>query len=655
MQTKNFAAFLPRRASLLAGAAGLVMATFSAAHATEFTAGDWEVNLDTTLTSSVGLRTSNQDKAFIGIANGGTYGTANADNGDLNFKPGSIVEATQRITTELQAKKDDFGIFVRATGFYDPVYDTSTNSHPFPLDRAAVRDIGADLRLLDAYVFARPNILGHDFDLRVGNQALNWGESSFIQFGINSITPLDVTALRTPGSELRTAFLPIPVVDVKTELFADTTLEAFWQPYWTRTKLEPVGSFFGTGDALFDGGKFSNFFSYYADVSSPGTVNLADKNYFGATISQSRSRYPTGQNEWGLALRKNFPELNDLEVGLYYENYNSRTPFASFRTGSANIGPAAFGPGSQVLPDPIGALLGGTTAVAHAYSNTDSVFADYPKNIHLIGASWNFTAPGGVAIQGEVSERLGQPLQLAASDLAAAVNAPAVCLLATNAILGAQAAPICEQYRNDPTIKLIGGVAPFGKVIDGWVRRDVTQIQSTATKLFSAIPSMGINSIALVGEIGADYVDNFGPRRGVYNASYSTSDNSAFAEPGTVDTQLVPGTNYTVGHLSTKGLATPFSAAYTVVSIIDMPNVLPYGIGMKPTLSLQHDFVGTSPLGVNIFQANTAAASAGVTFSYLQSWTLNVQYTNHFPIFAGGKYYGLIDRDFVSAALSYEF
>jgi hypothetical protein len=89
--------------------------------------------------------------------------------------------------------------------------------------------------------------------------------------------------------------------------------------------------------------------------------------------------------------------------------------------------------------------------------------------------------------------------------------------------------------------------------------------------------------------------------------------------------------------------------------IIDMPNVLPYGLGMKPTLSLTWDFVGTSPVGVNQFQENTAAASVGVTFTYLQAWSLGMQYTNHFPVFDGGKYYGLIDRDFFSATLSYEF
>ena len=32
---------------------------------------------------------------------------------------------------------------------------------------------------------------------------INWGESTFIQGGINAINPVDVSALRVPGAELR--------------------------------------------------------------------------------------------------------------------------------------------------------------------------------------------------------------------------------------------------------------------------------------------------------------------------------------------------------------------------------------------------------------------------------------------------------------------
>ena len=148
-----------------------------------------------------------------------------------------------------------------------------------------------------------------------------------------------------------------------------------------------------------------------------------------------------------------------------------------------------------------------------------------------------------------------------------------------------------------------------------------------------------------MGEIGFDYVADFPRDRGIFGQAYSTNLNSAFTTAAVIGTEP----------LSTKGLATQTSGSYTVAAVFDLPNVLPYGIDMKPVLSVRHDFLGTSPIGVNTFVENTAAASVGVTFNYLQAWSAGVQYTNHFPVFAGGKFYGLIDRDFVSATVSYEF
>jgi hypothetical protein len=638
------------RGLLLAGVAACLAAPH-AALAFQTTIDGWEVSLDTTLSSSADIRTSPIDYNFVGIDNGGKFGVANADNGTLNYKDGSFVAAQQRITTELQIKRDDYGLFVRATGFYDPIIDSETTQFQ-PLTRAAVRDIGADLRLLDAYVFFSPQLFGHTFDVRAGAQALNWGESTFIQFGINSINPLDVTQLRTPGAELRTAFLPIPVIDVKTELGGDFSLEGFWQPVWTRTRLEPLGSFFGTNDTVTDGARWSNLFSYYPDaLKSEYAVSLGEANPFGGVIPRADDRHPTGLDEFGFALRKTVPALGDAEFGLYFENYDSRTPFASFRTGNANISglPGAF----ATLPNPLGSLFADPYSYAtKTYISTASYFDDYPKDIHLAGVSWNFNAPGGIAIQGEFSQRFNQPIQLSGSDLALAINAPAICSAAAVSPLLAGA---CAEAKADPTIQAAGGVAGFNQIIDGWKRYEVSQIQTTATKLYNSMPQLYINSVALIGEIGFDLVDDFPRNRGIFNASYTTDTNSAFEEAATVDTAVVPGTNYTVGHLSTKGLATQFSGGSTIASIIDMPSVLPYGIDMKPTISLQYDFVGTSPVGVNVFQENTAAASVGVTFLYLQAWSLNTQYTNHFPVFAGPKFYGAVDRDFVSATLSYEF
>ena len=65
------------------------------------------------------------------------------------------------------------------------------------------------------------------------------------------------------------------------------------------------------------------------------------------------------------------------------------------------------------------------------------MFDDYPKDIKLVGFSWNFTAPGGIAIQGEVSHRFDQPVQLSGADEALMINSPAVCYGAASGISNA--------------------------------------------------------------------------------------------------------------------------------------------------------------------------------------------------------------------------
>ncbi len=621
-----------RSLGLGASLAALLLPGSAAAYDT--TIDGWQVNIDTNLSSGVALRTGNQDARFIGTVNGGRLGIANSDNGDLNFRAGDVVAAQQRITTEVLAKRDDYGFFIRATGFIDPVLDSEDVAFK-SLSRAAERDIGADLRLLDAYVFASPKVWGQTIDVRVGNQALNWGESTFIPFGINSIEALDVTALRAPGSELRQAFLPIPAVDLRTSMAAGFSIEAFWQFAWKRTRLEPDGSFFSTNDDIFDGGRYALQDNLFPDNARAILgVDVAGNDLFGGGIPRSLDRHPTALDEFGAALRKSVASLGDAEFGLYFENYHSRTPFGSYRAGN----------GADALPVPLSALFTRSYAT-RTYNTTASYFADYPKDIHLLGASWNFQGPAGLAIQGEVSSRLNQPIQLASSDVALAIEIPAI----RGAIkaLGPLPALITalNEALSDPTIQALGNVPVSGAIVDGWKRFPVVQMQQTATKALTGIPALGVTSIAIAGEIGFDYVADFPRDRGILGEVYSTNIDSAFTQSATIGGEP----------LSRKGLATQFSGSYTIGSVFDVPNLLPYGIDMRPTLSLRHDFIGTSPIGVNTFTENTAAASVGVTFNYLQSWSGNVQYTNHFPVFAGGKFYGLIDRDFVSASISYEF
>ncbi|MFX6760145.1 DUF1302 family protein, partial [Acinetobacter baumannii] len=45
--------------------------------------------------------------------------------------------------------------------------------------------------------------------VRVGKQVVSWGESTFIQNSINSINPMDVAAVRRPGSEIKEGLIPV--------------------------------------------------------------------------------------------------------------------------------------------------------------------------------------------------------------------------------------------------------------------------------------------------------------------------------------------------------------------------------------------------------------------------------------------------------------
>ena len=177
-----------------------------------------------------------------------------------------------------------------------------------------------------------------------------------------------------------------------------------------------------------------------------------------------------------------------------------------------------------------------------------------------MGVSWNFIAPAGVAIQGELSSRINQPSQFAASDTALLVNYPAIN---QTKALSATVAQTAAQIAADPVAQALG-LPGFDQILDGWKRYPVIQAQTTATKLLAAIPSLGINSVAVVGEIGFDYVAGFPRERGELEAPYTTDVDSAFAATGTVDGQP----------LTRRYEATQFSGAYTLAVVIDMANLL---------------------------------------------------------------------------------
>ena len=199
--------------------------------------------------------------------------------------------------------------------------------------------------------------------IRVGEQVISWGESTFIQNGINVINPFDVSKLRTPGAQVRDALTPVGMVSLSIAPTDALSVEGYYQYDWERTIIEPVGSYFSTNDFVGDGGRkvmlgfggaaFGSGFigsdrgTAFGGLTAaingvPWVISIRRANRFGGfskpiflgVLRAADDRAGNG-GEFGFAFRYFAEHLNDTEFGLFFINHHSRTPIISAVTGTA--------------------------------------------------------------------------------------------------------------------------------------------------------------------------------------------------------------------------------------------------------------------------------------------------------------------------------
>src|SRR3546814_18711422 len=88
-------------------------------------------------------------------------------------------------------------------------------------------DLDADL--LDAYVYGTFDFGDRELAVKLGRQVLNWGESSFVLNGINSILAFDSNQLHVPGDELDAIVIPARMLWLLMGWGKDVEKEAFTQ------------------------------------------------------------------------------------------------------------------------------------------------------------------------------------------------------------------------------------------------------------------------------------------------------------------------------------------------------------------------------------------------------------------------------------------
>ncbi len=307
-----------------------------AAHAFQFEASDSvKGSLDMQLTLGAGMRMVNQNPNLIGdprinsAAN--TAVSSNGDDGNLNYDKYNLFTTYLKFTPELLLKfPDNIKFMARATALYDY---KATDTQRTELSPAAKDQVARDIQLLDLWVSKDMNIGSQRARVRLGNQVINWGESIFALGGINATNSLDFQKLSIPGTQLKEAVIPAPILSVASGLGHGVNAEAYYQFYWNRNRLPPVGTYFSVADIL---GKGSQSLYLNGNPSSPDFVNFggldpaSDPAFPANTIpvAFANDLTPKNSGQYGVSMHYK-PEGVSLDLGVYFMNYHDKMPVLS--------------------------------------------------------------------------------------------------------------------------------------------------------------------------------------------------------------------------------------------------------------------------------------------------------------------------------------
>lgn len=425
-------------------------------YAIEFELGELQGNFDSTISYGFGVRLEEQDKALIGKANNqgldasmgqvaspldeGAYST-NPDDGNLNFDKGDLFTHAIKVTHDLDMRYKNMGAFVRGSYFYDFVLNDSELDH-VQLSEDAKDQHGFDAEILDAFIYAKWLDVKYPFQLRLGEQAISWGESTFIQHGISEINPVDLPKLRVPGAELKEAFRPIGALWGSVSVTNSVGFEGFYQYDWEASRVDAPGTYFSTNDFVGAGGENVQLgFGLPAENAvTPGGLPLY------ATRIGDRKAKSGGQ--YGLRLSWFAEDLNDTEFNLYYVNYHNRRPII--------------------------------TVFGHDGYNAKGLL-EYVEDIEMLGVSFNTVLPSsGVSIAGEVSYRDDEPIQIDDVELLFAALQPSGSV--------------------PQGTSQIDGLARPGEEVSGYRLFDTIQGQTTISQVFG--PRFGTDNLVMAAEFG---------------------------------------------------------------------------------------------------------------------------------------------------------
>jgi hypothetical protein len=532
----------------------------------------------------------------------------NNDDRRLNYRDsGTLISTPLSFLGEMDLRWQNYGFFTRGKAWYDyrlnhdqVAWGSGANGYQAnnTLDDSGYDDLakfqGAEL--LDAYVYGDFELADRPLQLRAGNQSVNWGESLFFLNGINSINPVDIASLRRPGSEIKEALVPVPMLYGNLGLTDNLSMETFYQLQWRQTALEGCGTYFAAVDYVSDG------CGVLMAPNGPALAPIDDATRFenGAYLRRASDDTPRDSGQFGLNARY-FIDALGTEVAAYYMNIHSRTPYASAIKAKRLAGPS-FSPVD--------------------ISNNAEYQLVYAEDINIYGLSFNSNLAGW-SVFGEASYRPNQPLQIFSGDLLASYGGP----LAGNNNL----------FLNEEFL-----ATPAGGQKKGYDRYNVGAGSLGVLKSFSNVA--GADSLNVVAEVASRWVNGL-----------ADVDEQRYGRTEMYGQTLTNGTCTTAANpqaakhgCTNKGFITSSAWGVRTRSQLNYANALA-GVNLAPYLALGYDVDGWS--WDNSIIEHRVQGAVGVRADYLSKYSAELSYNA-----SGGSPYHLTgDTDFVSLSASMGF
>ena len=438
---------------------------------------------------------------------------------------------------------------------------------------------GAGIEIMNAYAYMNFNP-EHPTTIKLGRQTLSWGTGLFMQGGVNIINPVDLSAARVPGAELKDILLPVNMLSGSFELSNKLALEAFYQLDWEPTEIDPCGTFFSRNDTTSDGCGPINLFNEPDSFPTSAII-----------IPRLDDREPSDRGQFGIALHWYLDQWNGSELSMYYLQYHSRLPYFSGVVGTSFLSaPTSLNP----LP------------------GLPSYFSEYPEDIRLYGLSFTSSSTNGYSMAAEYSFRPNLPIQWNASEVV------------YGGLLRLHSRHLMQRSEetDTPPEELLGTVQ------EGFDRFKVSQLQLSSTKFFNNV--IGANTMLFAAEAGAvyihDFTDNKNARYG-RSAAFGNGDFDGLEQtvfPDISEFSLIAPKDYSCtgegtseainanpSYCDSKGYTTQFSWGYILAMQLDYQGVFT-GINIQPELFFSHDVKGNSPDPMGLFIEDRK--SLGVTF-----------------------------------------